>query len=121
MYRKLPQSHGNVLGYEVTDRITDDDVQEVATELQEAVDDFGTVNVLVRAPEMPDQKFAGTLGERLRLLTDDIGDVQRYALVTDDTTGEWVRTLAEQVLPVELVHFAPHREAEAWRWLAGAA
>lgn len=117
MYRRLPQSEGNVLGYEVSGGITEDDLDEVATELQEVVDDYGAVSVLVRAPD--GQEIAGTLGDRLRLLKEDIGEVERYALVTDARSAEWVGTIADQVTPVPLQHFESAREQEAWRWLAG--
>lgn len=118
MYRRLPQSHDNVMGYEVSGTVTEDDYLEMVTELREAIDDFGGARVLVRAPELPSPDFPSAFGDRIQPLTDDLGAVERYALVSDDPQVESAVRAAAGETPPELRIFDSEREAEAWRWVS---
>lgn len=118
MYRKLPQSHDNVLGYEVAGTVTEEEYRQVAGELREVIDEHGKVRVLVRVPEMPDQELRATLGDRLRFLKDHVGDIERYALVSEDRTAEWLGKVTDKVTPIELKLFSTDEEPQAWQWVA---
>ena len=118
MYRRLPQSHDNVMGYEVSGTVTEDDYLEMVTELRELIDDFGEARVLVRAPELPSPDFPSAFGDRIQPLSDDLGAVERYALVSDDPQVESAARAAEEVTPAELRVFDSTHEAEAWQWVS---
>ena len=52
MYRKLERSSGNVLGYEARGKLTKEELGVILADMEEAIDCFGEVNVLVYLPEM---------------------------------------------------------------------
>ena len=76
MYQRLPRSHDNVMGYEVSGAVTEDDYLEMVTELREVIDDYGGVRVLVRAPELPSPDFPRAFSDRIEPLTDELGAVE---------------------------------------------
>lgn len=118
MYRRLARSHDNIMGYEVSGAITEDDYLEMVTELREVIDDFGGARVLVRAPELPSPDFPQAFGDRIQPLTDDLGAVERYALVSDDPDAELAAPEPTQMTPTELRVFDSAQEDDAWRWLS---
>lgn len=118
MYQRLPRSHDNVMGYEVSGAVTEDDYLEMVTELREVIDDYGGVRVLVRAPELPSPDFPRAFSDRIEPLTDELGAVERYALVSDDPEAEAAAVEAEENLPTEVRVFDSSLEDDAWSWLS---
>lgn len=118
MYRKLPGSHDDVLGYEITGRVSEDEYHEIVTEVREAIDEFGDARILARMPQVPSADYLGTFGERLRFLREDAGGVERYAVVSDDPKSEWISWLADKVTPIEVRHFESSDEPDAWQWVS---
>jgi hypothetical protein len=118
MYRKLPGSHDEVLGYEVSGQVSEDEYDEIVTEVQEAVDEFGDARVLTRMPEVPGPDYLRTFAERLRFVREAAGGVERYAVVSDAPQAEWISWLAGKVTPIEVRHFEPADEPDAWQWVS---
>lgn len=118
MYRKLPGSHDDVLGYEVTGRVSEDEYLEIVTEVQETIDEYGDARVLARMPRVPNASYLGEFAERLRYAQQNGGKVERYAVVSDDPKTEWISWLADQVMPIQVRHFPEIEEPEAWQWVS---
>ena len=118
MYRKLPGSHDEVLGYEISGQVSEDEFHEIATEVQEAIDEFGDARVLTRMVEVPGPEYLRSFGERLRFVRDEAGGLERYAVVSDDPQPEWIEWLADRVTPIEVRHFGQDDEPDAWQWVS---
>ena len=118
MYRKLPGSHDEVLGYEITGKVNEDDFQEIVTEVREAIDEFGDARVLTRMPAVPDADYLGAFAKRLYAVRREVGGVERYAVVSDDPRSEWISWLADRVSPIEVRHFDAGQEPDAWQWVS---
>jgi hypothetical protein len=109
-----------VLGYEVAERISEDEYHEIVTKVNEAIEDHGSVRILVRMPEATGVEL-GTFGDRLKFLKEHVGDIERYAVVTDDTRAEWLARIGDKVTPIEFRTFAVEEEPDAWRWVSSRA
>ncbi|CAN5576139.1 hypothetical protein BH24ACT22_BH24ACT22_16700 [soil metagenome] len=96
MLKKLNESAGNVLGYEVKGKLTEKEFEALSVELKAVIAEHGKVRLLVRMPEMPGVEF-GALVEDLKLAK-YANDIERCALVGDATLLEWAEKLGNPLI-----------------------
>jgi hypothetical protein len=118
VYRKLEESSGNVLGYEVRSKLTEEELGTILTDMEEAIDRFGRINLLIYVPEIP-MPDLGAIGEDLKFTCKHTKDIGRYAVVGGSALLDWVARLEGPLVGIEIKHFEPDRLKEAWRWLRG--
>ena len=118
MYRKLEESSGNVLGYEARGKLTREELGAILADIEEAIDRFGKVNLLVYLPEIP-RPDLGAIGEDLEFARKHTKDIERYAVVGASALLDWVAKLEGPLVGIRIKHFEPDRLEEAWRWLRG--
>lgn len=87
MVRRLDESSGNVLGWEVTGEVTKEEVRTISEEFKAAVAEHGKVRALVRMRRIP-RMGLGAWVEDLKL-TPYARDVERYAIVSDGDLFDW--------------------------------
>jgi len=116
--RKLEQSSGNVLGYEVRGKLTEEELGSILTDMEEAIDRFGKVNLLIYFPEIP-RPDLGAVREDLEFARKHTKDIGRYAVVGGSALLDWVARLEGPLVNIEIKHFEPDRLEEAWLWLRG--
>jgi hypothetical protein len=116
VYRKLERSSGNVLGYEARGMLTKDELGTILADMEEAIDRFGEVNLLVYLPEIP-RPDLGAIGEDLEFARKHTKDVDRYAVVGGSALLDLVARLEGPLVGIEIKHFEPDRLDEAWRCL----
>ena len=87
MIRRLDESSGNVLGWEVTGKVTEEEVRTISEEFKAAIAEHGKVRVLVRMRRIP-RMGLGAWVEDFKL-TPYAKDVERYAIVSDSNHFEW--------------------------------
>ena len=112
MIRRLDESSGNVLGWEVTGKVTEEEVRTLSEEFKAAIAEHGKVRVLIRIPRMG----LGAWVEDFKL-TPYAKDVERYAIVSDSNLFEWTSKIAEAFIGGEVRSFEDSRYEEAWRWV----
>ncbi len=115
MLKRLDEGTGNVLGYEVKERITEKEFDNLAEEFKTVVAEHGKVRLLLRMNEVPNITLS-TMAEDLKLAP-YANDIERYAIVGDSTTVEWVEKLGGSLIAGEVKHFEDSRYQEAWRWV----
>ncbi|WP_047865854.1 SpoIIAA family protein [Rubrobacter aplysinae] len=115
MLKRLDEGTGNVLAYEVKERITEKEVANLSQEVKEVVAEHGKVRLLVRMNEIPNVGF-GALAERLKLAP-YAKDIERYAIVGDASLLEWAQSLGDALISGEIKHFEDLQYEEAWRWI----
>src|SRR5918999_6488585 len=94
MIRRLDVSSGNVLGWEVTGKVTEEEeVRALSEEFKAAIAEHGKVRVLVRMHQIP-RMGLGAWVEDFKL-TPYAKDVERYAIVSDSNLFEWTSKIAE--------------------------
>jgi hypothetical protein len=116
MYEKLDRSGGRTLGYEIRDRISEDELQEILREMEAVIHDEGEVRVLVYIPTFPSFEIAA--------LDDDLGfwfqhrdDLERYAIVGDNRLVEWASDLGDRLVGTDIRYFDEHELDDAWAWV----
>ena len=115
MLRRLDEGTGNVLGYEITGKLTEKEFETLSEEFKAVVAEHGRVRLLVRMSEIPRMEL-GALAEDLKLAP-YANDIERYAIVSDSNLFEWTSKIAEAFVGGEVRRFEDSRYEEAWRWL----
>jgi len=113
--RRLEESSGNVLGWEVTGKVTEEEVRTLSEEFKAAIAEHGKVRVLLRVRRIPRMELAAWVEDFK--LTPYAKDLERYAIVSDSTLYEWSAKIAEAFVGGEVRHFEDSRYEEAWRWV----
>lgn len=118
MYERLERGGEAVLGYEVTDRVTEAELQAMIQEMEAVIDEQGSVSLLVYVPSFPSFE--------LRALDDDLGfwfdhrrDLDRYAVVGDSRLMRWASELGDRFTRVEIRYFGETEMDDAWEWVRG--
>ncbi|CAN5577385.1 hypothetical protein BH24ACT21_BH24ACT21_07840 [soil metagenome] len=115
MLKRLDEGPGNVLGYEVKERITEKEFDNLAEEFKTVVAEHGKVRLLLRMNEIPKMGL-GTIAEDLKLMP-YANDIERYAIVGDSAVVEWAEKLGGSLISGEVKHFEDSQYEEAWRWV----
>ncbi|TVP63393.1 MAG: STAS/SEC14 domain-containing protein [Nitriliruptor sp.] len=116
MMRRLEKSHDKVIGYSLSGEVTDDEYTQLASELRDEIAKHDAIRVLFRLSDLKLSSFFTALDERLSFLRENRDDVERVAVVTDDTATQLL-SKAAQAGPVELQTFSSDDESKAWAWL----
>jgi hypothetical protein len=111
-------SEGNVLAYETSGKVTEQEYQRATQELRAVIAEHGSVRVLTRLPDsgIPSMEFAA-IDDRLRFAKDHLRDLDRVAVVGGPSAAEWVAKASDKLTPVKMRHFDAGDEAAAWTWL----
>jgi hypothetical protein len=115
MLRRLDEGTGNVLGYEITGKLTEKEFETLSEEFKAVVAEHGRVRLLVRMSQIPRMEL-GALAEDLKLAP-YANDIERYAIVSDSTLIEWAQKIGAVFIGGEVRHFEDSQYEEAWRWL----
>lgn len=117
MYRQLKASHDNVLGYQFSGTVTEEEAKEILAQLSSVIDRERSVCLLVRLPEEPDHAHLAALNQNLRFFRDHADRIERYALVTNRTSFKWAARAADVLTPMDVRPYPLEEEDDAWRWL----
>jgi hypothetical protein len=115
MLERTDDGSSNVLAYEITGKLTEEEFETVSEEFKAAVAAHGKVRLLVRVPAIPSVEL-GALAEDLNLAP-YAGDIERHAIVSDSTLIEWGEKVAKAFVGGEAKHFGDSRYEEAQRWV----
>jgi hypothetical protein len=115
MIRRLEESSGNVLGWEVAGKVTEEEVRTLSEEFKAAIAEHGKVRVLIRMRRLPRMELAAWVEDFK--LTPYAKNVERYAIVSDSNLFEWTSKIAEAFISGKVRRFEDSRYEEAWRWL----
>ena len=117
MLRQLEATHDHVIGYSLGGEVSDDEYGQLLSELRDAIALHGRIRVLFRLQDLSPKSFFTALDDRFRFFQEHGDAVERMAIVSTDTGGQWLTRLADVIGPVDTRHFDPDDEQEAWAWL----
>jgi hypothetical protein len=116
MYEKLSRSEGKVLGYEIREVLTEEQLDEILTEIEEVIADHGSVRLLVSMPSIPYPD--------VKAIDDDLGfwlrhseNIDRYAVVGENPLLEWSSKVADRVSDPDIEYFEQAEIDAAWDWV----
>jgi hypothetical protein len=113
MYRKLPDSEGNVLGIVVQGEVSQEDVRRIQEDMKQVIADHGEVRMLVHLDRMEDVEPAA-IWQDLKMIGDYLSSIERIALVADEEVQGWART---SYLWSDAKLFEPDELPVAWQWV----
>jgi hypothetical protein len=114
MYRKLPESSGNVLAYALEASLTEEDVEKMQTEMSVAMDQHGPLHLLVKLDGLQDIE-PSAVWQDLKMTPEYLQDVERVAVVGDERWHEWATKLSDAFADARF--FAPDGLADALAWI----
>jgi hypothetical protein len=117
MIRRLEKSHDEVVGYSLAGEVTDDEYTQMASELRDDLARFGTIRLLFRLSDLSLSSFFSALDERIRFVKENQDQIERVAIVTDDTAAGVLSKAAESLGRIDIETFSQEDEAKAWAWL----
>lgn len=117
MYRQLEASHDNVLGFQFSGTITEQEAKEILTQLGELIRRKRSVCLMVKLPEESGPSHLASLNQRLRFFRDHAQNIERYALVTNKKLIKWAARAANVLTPMDVRPYELGQEEAAWRWL----
>jgi hypothetical protein len=117
MIRRLEQSHDHVIGYSLSGEVSDDDYTQAASELRDDIARHGKVRLLFRLRDLSLSSFFTALSDRFRFVSEHEDDIERVAVVTEDTATGVMAKAAKGLSGIEVETFAHDDEATAWAWL----
>lgn len=115
-FETLPDSSSETVGWRIDGRLTDDEVEAMHEQLDAIIADEGSARVLVDLTAMEGMEPAA-VWEDLRRSVRKLDDIERMAVVGDETWQRWLTTASEKVTPAEVRHYAPGESGAAWAWL----
>lgn len=114
MYRRLSESTGNVLAYDLEVELTGEDVEGIQAELSAAIEEHDAVRLLVMADRLQAIEPAAAW-RQLGMTPDLLSHVERLAVVGDERWHAWVATLSDTLAEAE--SFEPDALATALEWV----
>lgn len=116
MYEKLNRGDERVLGYEIRDRISEEELQEMLHEMETVIHDEGEVRVLVHIPTFPSFELSA-LDDDLSFWFQHGDELERYAIVGDNRLVEWATELGDRITGTEIRYFDEEEIDDAWGWV----
>jgi hypothetical protein len=119
MIERLAESSGKIIGYRVVGRLTEADYLDILTpDMEKNIREYTRIRVLFLMENFEGWTVGGawedfTLGPKFR-------DVEKLAVVVDETWDEWMTWLFRvfsAVTGMKLRVFKKERLTEAWDWL----
>lgn len=116
MMQRLEHPNDTIIGYALSGDVSADDYTRLASELRDQIARHGTIRLLIRLSDLALSSFLTGLDERMTFVRRSRDEVERIAVVTDDTVTELL-SKAVEAGPVEIRTFSSDDEAVAWAWL----
>lgn len=116
MYEPLGRSGDGVLGYRVSDRITEDELEAILQDLETTIADRGEVNLVVHVESFPTPEL-DALDEDIGFWLEHDDDIGRYAVVGDSSLMKWATKAGDRASEAEVRYFEEEQLAEAWDWV----
>ena len=116
MLQRLPESHDDLLAYEVRGHLTRTERARVNAEMDEAIRRHGKIRMFIRSEPVPSIDI-GAIAERLSFIRGHYDNIMRYAVVSDSAGMRLASSLGTAFTTLDIRQFHPDQEAEAWLWL----
>jgi hypothetical protein len=117
MMRRLEQSHDHVIGYSLSGDVSEDEYTQAASELRDDIARHGKIRLLFRLKDLSLSSFFAALDDRFRFVNEHQDDIERVAVVSDDTASGVLAKAAGGLSKIDIDTFARDEEPKAWAWL----
>ncbi|HEX2955988.1 MAG TPA: STAS/SEC14 domain-containing protein [Chitinispirillaceae bacterium] len=116
MIQKLNWSHDNIAAYEASGILTKEENLQIFDELRNVIRKCGKVRLFVRLPRIAFPEFQA-ISTRLKFAREHLKDIERYALVTNNTFLKTFSTIALFMPWMKFRSFNLNQEKIAQEWI----
>lgn len=119
MIKKLPESEGPFLGFEVTGKVSLEEEKEWIEKVQSVVDEHGKISVLVILDEKAGWGVEAGI-EDLKWFMTHMKQLNKIAVVSESNIWKWLVNLDSpfaKMVGIGEKHFEPSKIKEAWSWI----
>jgi hypothetical protein len=117
MLEKLSQSSGNILGYKVIDKLTEEDSATVAANIEALGQQESSIRLLLDLEAFEGEEIKAR-GAKLSFTGGYQKKMAKLAIVGDKKWHKWQLTLADRLNYTREIQFFPTEELKAaWEWL----
>jgi len=117
MFKKLDDSHDNVIGYTAIGSITKDDYSEMVPEVEALAEEYETIDMLIDLTQFKWEKVSAW-GADLRFGREFRKKIERLAIVGDKRWESWLTKMAAPFYAREAKFFHTDEMDSAWQWLS---
>jgi hypothetical protein len=116
MIKRLSSDSGQVLAYQLSGVITQEDVKLAQEDMKEVLARFGTVRMLIHLGDLkiPEAEAAW---QDLKFTRVYLNDVERLAVVGDAAWQEWMTKAADLPSQGKIRFFEKDEVPQAWAWI----
>jgi len=119
MIRWMERSSGKVIGFEASEKLTDDDYADYFIPLlEEAIDEYGDVRLLFKLEHF-EGWTAEAAWEDLKLWS-KLENIERIAVVGENSREElmtWIAKIFGFISHTDIRYFGEEQIVDAWDWL----
>lgn len=116
MVEKLPRSKNQILGFQLSGRLHDEDYHRFVPVINAAVAEHGKIRLLAQFHD-----FHGwdphALWDDIKFSSQHCHEVERIALVGDKKWEQWMAAVCRPFTNATVQYFDVSVEDEAWAWL----
>lgn len=116
MINKLERSQDNIVGFEASGTVSEEEHQQMYGEMRSRIDRYGRIRVLGKLHDFPKIDPAA-IDDRIAFAREHLEDIERAALVTDSTTAAGIAQVMDKLTGVDIRMFDMEEEDAAWEWL----
>jgi hypothetical protein len=118
MYEIVSEHDGKVVGITVRDRLTKENLEAVVAFLEDRVQQHGSISLLFEMEGLLGRDAPQVLRE-LEMDFPSHRNVERVAIVGDETWEKWMDRLEGFFVGAEVEFYTVAHLAEAWSWVTG--
>ncbi|MCE7792068.1 STAS/SEC14 domain-containing protein [Salipaludibacillus sp. CUR1] len=117
MNRKLNWSRGNLLAFEIDNKVEEQEYKEMLAEVEQVMNEYDKIKLFTRIIDFEGTELS-TMNDRFRFLKDnDMDKVEKYAIVGDAKTVKAISKTIDVFSNTNIRQFSPEEEEEAKSWI----
>ena len=117
MIHKIPKSTGNIIGFNVSGKLSDDDYKNIVIpEVEQGISKFGEINLLWELEEAQGWSIHAAWDD-FRFLRKYDKEIKRIAVVGDGELERMLEKTLKLFTKTKVKYFDHARRQRAWIWL----
>ena len=109
------RSEKQIVAVRIEETVTEADFEALVDEMEATIDEFGSVRLYVEFEGIPRAELEA-LDDDLKFWLEHRDDLERYAVVSDNTLTEWLTELGDHLTGVDVEYFDIDERDAAWEW-----
>ncbi len=120
MIKKLPQSNGNNLAYEITAKVSNEDEKVWIADIEAQTEEYEKFNVMIILGENASWGMDAGIAD-IKWIMKHMDKFNKIAIVADSAVWKWlikVDSFFAQFVGIDEKFFEAKDEEEAWTWVS---